>query len=340
MARFKKMLKEVADNTVVHHDFHSLVSTSLELFIKKPSRFDKTCTFNIEHIGNAFLNDLSSTTLDPDTFGRVFTSCYRFLSEYNFYHDDIFPGGVAFDVEQALNKIRYRSTELPKEIKDQILYTDNFMPVALAKKYLRGADFEAIRNFETKHASLSEIINDLDTKINDSKQEVNELHKTLKNYENAFNFVGLYKGFNDIAQTKQKSARNSLLLMAFLAIVMTLPFGWKIWSIAQNSTSFNLNIESYIAFAGFDLLLLYFFRVIFHDYKSVRGQLVQLDLRKAACQFIQSYAEYAVKIKGSNPALLEKFESLVFSGIVANEDKIPSTFDGLDQISKMIEKLK
>lgn len=340
LARLKQMLREVADSSVLHPEFSSFVNTSIDLFIKKPSVFDKVCAFNIQHIGSNFISEISSTTLDPDTFGRIFSSCYRFLSEYNFYHEDNFPGGVAFDVQQALNKIRYRATELPKEVKDQIVYADNFMPVALAKSYLLKADFDVIRSFETKHSDLGNIIKDLDTRIKNSKKEVSDLSDTLKNYKDAFNFVGLYKGFNDIAIAKQKAARNSIFLMVCLALLMILPFGWKIWTITQSSTPQNLNIESFLAFAGFDLLLLYFFRVIFHDYKSIRGQLVQLDLRKAACQFIQSYADYAVKIKGTNPALLEKFESLVFSGIVANEDNIPSTFDGFEQISKIIEKFK
>ena len=54
----------------------------------------------------------------------------------------------------------------------------------------------------------------------------------------------------------------------------------------------------------------------------------------------QSYAKYAKDVKQGSPELLDRFEQIIFSGIVNGEGAIPSTFDGLDQIGNIIEKFK
>ncbi|EII3729117.1 hypothetical protein LG468_003962, partial [Vibrio cholerae] len=68
--------------------------------------------------------------------------------------------------------------------------------------------------------------------------------------------------------------------------------------------------------------------------------IMQIELRQTLCQFIQSYAEYASEIKAKDASSLEKFESLIFSGILSDAEKLPSTFDGLEQIVTMLKSLK
>ena len=337
--RFLSELKGVEEISGLGDEILPFVELALKTFLRKPEEFDRGCQFNILNIGESFTRALSSSGLDANSVGDLFVDCYRFFSEFNFYRDSNFPGSIAYDVGQALNKIRYKTSGIPKGLKDQIVYADNFMPVSLAKEFLSKPDFEVVRKFDVKYGELKEVILELDTKLASEKEEVKILHDALNKYKNAFNFVGLYKGFDDIAKSKRLSANFSVILMCVLALLMLAPFVWKIWcGVVGAGDQFSLDL--FLAFVGFDLLLLYFFRVVFHGYKSLKGQLVQLDLRRAACQFIQSYANYAKDIRVGNPALLERFETLVFSGIVTNEDNIPSSFDGLDQISKIIEKFK
>jgi hypothetical protein len=51
------------------------------------------------------------------------------------------------------------------------------------------------------------------------------------------------------------------------------------------------------------------------------------------CRFIQSYADYSIDIKEKNSEALSKFEAIIFSGLVGSEDKLPSTFDGIEQLT-------
>jgi transcriptional regulator of heat shock response len=88
------------------------------------------------------------------------------------------------------------------------------------------------------------------------------------------------------------------------------------------------------------MLLIYFFKVLLAQYKSVKAEIIQIQLRQTLCQFIQSYAEYAKEIKSKDASALEKFENVIFSGITPSSDKIPSTFDGMDQITKLLKEIK
>ncbi|MFC6168109.1 hypothetical protein [Acinetobacter terrestris] len=58
------------------------------------------------------------------------------------------------------------------------------------------------------------------------------------------------------------------------------------------------------------------------------------------CQFIQSYAEKSKELKEHNKEGFEKFESLIFSSIVSSDDRIPSTFDGMEQLSSLLKNFK
>ncbi|HDR1137280.1 TPA: hypothetical protein QB640_002020 [Pasteurella multocida] len=67
---------------------------------------------------------------------------------------------------------------------------------------------------------------------------------------------------------------------------------------------------------------------------------MQLELRQSLCQFIQNYADYAKEIKEKDSASLEKFENLIFSSILSSPDKVPSTFDGLDQLANIVKEMR
>lgn len=105
-----------------------------------------------------------------------------------------------------------------------------------------------------------------------------------------------------------------------------------------------LNIlKQYAVFAlpllAVEFLLLYFFRIVLHSYTNSRSQIMQLQLRNSVCQFIENYVKFRKDNKEVESGF-EKFEALVFSGLAPSDDKVPSTFDGLEQLSKLIKDAK
>jgi hypothetical protein len=105
----------------------------------------------------------------------------------------------------------------------------------------------------------------------------------------------------------------------------------------------SLGIDHFIVLLpliSIEVVLVYFFRIILMNYRSVKAQKLQIELRKTLCQFIQSYAEYSAKLKKQDGIALEKFENLIFSGLLSDPEKLPSTFDGLEQLGNLVKSLK
>jgi hypothetical protein len=67
--------------------------------------------------------------------------------------------------------------------------------------------------------------------------------------------------------------------------------------------------------------------------------MMQLELKNSVCQFIETYVNFRKENKEADSSF-EKFESLVFSGLAPNDSQVPSTFDGLEQLGKVIKDLK
>ncbi|TOP14721.1 hypothetical protein CGH22_22460, partial [Vibrio parahaemolyticus] len=113
------------------------------------------------------------------------------------------------------------------------------------------------------------------------------------------------------------------------------------FSVVGEKTGFQVaELLKLIPLISMELILIYFFRIILMNYRSTKAQIMQIELRQTLCQFIQSYAEYASEIKSKDATSLEKFENLIFSGILSDPEKLPSTFDGLEQIGKLLKNVK
>ena len=105
----------------------------------------------------------------------------------------------------------------------------------------------------------------------------------------------------------------------------------------QEVSSWLISIAKYLPIVAVEILLLYFFRIALTHFNSTKAQLLQLEIRMALCGFIDDYMKFAKENKGQD---LSKFEAMVFSSIAPDEEKIPSTFDGVEQLANLIKSIK
>ncbi|OOH86552.1 hypothetical protein BMT54_10370 [Pasteurellaceae bacterium 15-036681] len=202
---------------------------------------------------------------------------------------------------------------------------------------------EAEEKYELIESNLKSRTNKLESFLQEKEITVKKLAEVLKEQENAFNFVGLSKGFETLLKTKKTAKSWAFFLLLSIGMFLCIA------PIAYIQTIMNSTIEIIndpyvwklaIPFTGLEIILLYFFRVVLSHYNSIQTQIMQLELRQSLCQFIQSYADYAKEIKEKDGSSLEKFENLIFSSILSNSDKVPSTFDGLEQLANFIKEFK
>lgn len=206
----------------------------------------------------------------------------------------------------------------------------------------------------TRHIAsvLKQNESDMSEKLKESnalKANIEEIEKKLANQRQDFNFIGLSDAFKNMKDNKQKELRHekifnwvlmgSITALLFLKICwlgnFNIPFINKLPNIEPSNTPYlvMVTISSIFLIA----VLIYFFRISLINIKSIKSQILQLDLRLSLCQFIHNYAEDSEKMRKDNMKdSLDRFESIIFSPIVANEEQIPTTFDNLDQFIKMM----
>ena len=229
--------------------------------------------------------------------------------------------------------------------------------IDVINKYLGNRSFQAFLNYEDKVKEAQEKLNNIDIKIKSETENLNKLLfekeekvKTLASkldeQKITFNFVGLSQGFKNLLSEKIRSKWASFSIMTiFCILLITVPIvflGGRFlnWFPEYNINWNDIGWEHTLPIFGLEFVLIYFFRVVLTHYNSIQTQIMQIELRQSLCQFIQSYADYAKEIKEKDGGSLEKFENLIFSSILSTPDKVPSTFDGLEQLSNLIKNLK
>jgi hypothetical protein len=228
--------------------------------------------------------------------------------------------------------------ELPFYILREEYHSDHAIRIAQAVK---STDVTKVEDFiNTRDTTLNKIDawnNDYQNKLT----QVQALQDKLEKHQTAFNFVGLYDGFSQLESQKKVDLKRCEKEYDWLRVgVFSIPVFELIWILL------NYNILekewSHIVLLGLPtvsiiILLLYFIRVALHEIKSIKSQIMQIELRMTLCQFIQNYADTSKELKKNNEEAFEKFESLIFSSIVSSDENIPTTFDGMEQLASLVK---
>ncbi len=308
-----------------------------------PEIWDNQCEFNIKHIGPRFITELSE--YEPATqhdLKRIFCMSYRFLCEL---HLNLEKGKeLSMELQEIKNNIEYDDYHNDSEIRSRIIYASYTMPVIILKELINNDKISVFKNFDKKKKDTETLITQWDKELKEKEIEVTDLKNKLDEYKVGYNFVGLNQGFANLGKQKDKEAAGLFKSLIAMGILTTIPLITVIVftsiGIFQGQTFGTNHLSVLIPIISIEVILIYFFRVILFNHKSVKAQKMQIELRQTLCQFIQSYAEYSVKIKEKDNKALEKFENLIFSGILSDSEKLPSTFDGLDQLTNLIKSAK
>ncbi|CAH1605391.1 hypothetical protein [Vibrio jasicida] len=307
-----------------------------------PDEWSERCKFNIEWMGSNFLNDLTQfKAASRRNLDSIYTDCFRFLCEFEFFIDE----NSTLNPEMRKLKTAFEDDAFDedREIADQIRYAAYMMPVQFAKKILNNKGLYDLNSFHDSVEEAKVLRGEWDKEIRKKEAQVSALSAKLDEYETGYNFVGLYKGFDDLAKKKETDRKNLLVVLIVLGISILLPLliQFSVAVFQEQPSAFTWNsLKSLIPLLSMEVILIYFFRIVLHNYKSVKTQIIQIELRQTLCQFIQSYAEYSAKIKENDPLALEKFENLIFSGILSDSEKLPTTFDGLEHLGTVVKAIK
>lgn len=241
--------------------------------------------------------------------------------------------------------IELDETDINKRWHRYFSYVKNELANSIFNYQLGDKSFQAFLNFENNIVDADKKSSEFKQKIQheidraESKiQEVQRLENTLKEQKEGYNFIGLSKGFSDLLKKKENSRK---WIFRFLILIGLVIIGVPLINLFCLEIKWaELSWQQMVASIGLEFVLIYYFRITLQHYRSVQTQIMQLELRLSLCQFIQNYAEYAKEMKVNDKEALAKFENLIFSSILSNDNNIPSTFDGMEQITQLIKELK
>jgi len=248
------------------------------------------------------------------------------------------------EYERARNFAFENIDSFENNAKLQIEYAIRDMPINIFKSIANSESIQSIKNFnEISHVADEKKV-EWEKELSERENRVQVLKEALSSYESGFNFVGLFDGFNELSTEKKSERDNLLFWLKVLGVLVVTPLITEMFvlykyldDLDKVKTVLSLSIIPTISLVA---IFIYYFRVILFNHKAAKSQLLQIELRKTLCKFIQNYSEYSSEIKEKDKEALEKFENIIFSGIVSDSDKLPTTFDGVEQLGKLIKSAK
>ena len=326
-------IKDSDKATAKHKFLLEFILTTLYHIHDDPESFDERCIMNIASLGDKFMDEVATLYLGEKDAEYLFAYCYRFVIEYQLSSPEKIPS----DLMSILDRVS--DFEYPL-VAIQIRHASHQMMVDVVRHYLYHPSLVSLKNLPNVIERSEKERENAEKSILDREARVNALAEKLETYETAFNFVGLYAGFNSLKTTKVSERRWNFFFLILLGVLLLIPVIVKFDGLISVPAKTEPDLIGLATLAGLELLLLYFFRVALQNFRSIKAQLLQIDLRMTLCQFVQSYAEYSKGAPEGSKGLLERFEQVVFSGIVNDESAIPSTFDGLDKLAELVGKIR
>lgn len=321
----------------------SLLTGVLKIIGGNPRFFDESCQVNIEWFGERLGNLISQAVFDElnvKVLDDLYTSLYRFITEFNL----CIQGEMASELRQFIDYVDNEAEAFSGGSLQQIQFARQQMPIAILKKLVGSPILKNVTEPQKIADSIQVKFTAWNKELNEKEQSATQLKEALETYTTAFNFVGLHKGFDKLSEAKALEVKGLNRLLVGFGVLAGAPLLAELVAAAFYLDRFkewnaNLLVAAIPAFS-LTVLLIYFFRIVLRRAEAARSQLLQIELRKTLCQFIQSYADYSNKIKGNNPEALSKFENIIFSGLVSTDDKLPTTFDGIDQLGQLVQAIR
>lgn len=318
--------------------FFSVLSQNL-------NAFDEHCPANTEWLGQRFIGQLTSfmgerSPKQDELLIDIFTTSYRFLCELEFSQ----PGDLSYELRGVKSFAHENLDKFSGTDKQQLIYASYTMPSIMAKRILQHSSLSDFKAFADTANSAKSMKEAWDKEIVAKKAETDGLLDAIDRLQTKYNFVGLVKGFEVLVSKKKGEEDRAFKALLALGVIMVLPLCIQLGFVLRNIESIDSHrttlVYSLPPLLALEFILLYFFRVVLANFRGLQAQLLQLDLRVSLCQFIQSYSEYSTKIKKVDSTALERFEAIVFSAVTSDAEKMPATFDGIEQLAKLVSSMR
>ncbi|WP_020414612.1 hypothetical protein [Microbulbifer variabilis] len=331
----------------------------LNSMIESPGEWDELCEFTIENIGHGFIEHVKKYKVSRDSkdyMDMLCAYCHEFLVE--FYLSNSRSNSRVLESARAF--IEENLDRFESNARSYIESSMRGMPIEILKKITTSEELKEFKKFNALVEKAKGLKSEWDKELANKQARVDALKDAFDERDNDYNFVALDKGFKNLAVQKLEEKKETKKWLVLLGVLILLPLFLEViyvlyqvsLNVADSQGGDSLITDDRFKSIRNTLLLLivpmiplmaisvYYFRILLLNYKSTKSQLLQLELRRALCQFIISYMEKTRDLKDGDKGSFSKFESIIFSGIVADSEKMPSTYDGMEQLAKLAQSFK
>jgi hypothetical protein len=305
-----------------------------------PAEWDQNCQFNIRALGREFRESLDQVARSQEPLSELET-LYRYVFRFAVELQLSVSGDLGPELADFLRFTDSSVSRFSPRTQEELRWTRQQMAIAIMKRLLNSKPLQNLRNVGEVASRVERAFDGFEQQLREREERVQQLREALDKYKTGFNFVGLYQGFEELSAAKRDEVtkwRKWLVLFGLLGIT---PLAIELDFVLMHQDKIGelrwFLLASAVPALSITFLFLYFFRIALRGSDAARAQLLQLELRKTLCRFIQSYAEYAKEIKEGT---LAKFENVIFAGIVATDEKLPATFDGLEQLTGLVKAVR
>jgi len=235
-------------------------------------------------------------------------------------------------------------SEFPSDLQQRIRYLSYGLGAQIARATMQRSAQDATAALQAKIVEATQVsskITGWDTKLAEWNERTDKQEERLKTQLAKLNFVGISNAFSTLGNEK-RTERNvhASLTFAVIAALLMLPTALLL---AELSGNIDISQKPWLLApsTAIEFLLIYLLRISLMNYASAKTQFLQFRLRYELCAFVEAYSAFIEPLrKQGGPETLAKFESIIFSGISPDPDKVPSTFDGAESLVNLIKELR
>ncbi|NDY55667.1 hypothetical protein G3N56_02785 [Desulfovibrio sulfodismutans] len=321
----------------------NIVTIAINTVISSDSNYTSICKYSYKHI----LPQLKESVDRLRMRNNVETNLERIYFCLTAMVKEKIIRTKSSNPEEAQIISYYDEHELtPKEKEYKFILGNIFVPYSLD---------DSFEEFDQRSDNAQKEYQKFIADLTSWKAKIDDYEKRLQEFHSQCTLLGLSKAFLDLLKRKKFNLVTTLItLIALAAAIIAIPalklylslggspfFPFELTTERINSSAeFAMLIyivKHILPLIVFEIILIYYFRIILQQYYSLKGQILQLEYRNAICAFIEDHG----KFREEHPKInFDKFDSLIFSPIVPQPDKIPTTFDGIEQIMSLIKEFK
>ncbi|WP_339069694.1 hypothetical protein WIN67_17895 [Pseudomonas idahonensis] len=312
------------------------VFLALRDFQVRSEEYDRECQYNKSVFHSRFIDFLLNYDGGDSKLASLFCVCYRFVCEF----EVVSPTDLSGSVSSAKMNLVGVDFEEYQEAKEQYLWANSQMLVQILRRFFNNPDVRGFSSFSENIKVAKSEIERFDAAYIKKVERISELEQRLQRSEQGYNFANLNEGFSRLKISKIREKNVTLILLWFSGLALLSGPLFKIFGLLPERLGEYALVVDFLVILGFELLLIYYFRIFLHNFRSLKLQILQVDLRMTLCSFIESYSDFAVKTRKDDKEVLLKFEQIIFSEVSSGDTAIPSVFDGIEHVSSVFGKIK